>query len=720
MIITMQVLVLILVSILNILLGAMVYVSNPKRDPNRLFFALTIVFSLWTFSNYWTTNNGDVELIYPVRLTIFLACFISIFVWFAIKTFPNNSIKSIRFYKLQLSFVTLVSSLTLTPLVFKDVAIIEGASKTEVGPLVPLFGLVAVGFVGGSVLSIIRKYLRSSGVLRKQTLIVLLGIGMTFLAILITNFILVLMFETSLFLSYTPAFSLIFSSAFAYGILRHQMYEFRTLVTKAVSYIISLSVLIVIPSFVAIYIINHLPSSSNDNVRIILTTAIFVILISVYNPLKGLFNKITAKVFFRDSYDTQKVISALIEFLNTTNNLNEIINKSLASLQDSISPSRIAFVVLKDGVIYESSNSGNEYSKQEIVDGLAVHKKSILVASLQGAGEIKNFLNYHDIEIASKIKAENELVGYLLIGNKKSGSIYSNQDIELVNLFSKEVALALQNARKFEEIQRFNITLQEKIDKATKELREKNAKLKELDEAKDDFISMASHQLRTPLTTMKGMVSMVIEGDAGKINAKQKEFLTEAFNSSQRMVYLITDILNVSRLKTGKFIIEPTEVDLSSMIKSEIRQLTETAKHKGLNLNYTPPKGFPLVMLDDNKIRQVIMNFIDNAIYYTPKGGEIDVMLESTSQSITFKVVDNGIGVPKAAQHKLFTKFYRAGNAQKRRPDGTGLGLFMAKKVIVAQEGALLFKSTEGKGSTFGFSFPLHKVGLKKSAKKSS
>ena len=113
--------------------------------------------------------------------------------------------------------------------------------------------------------------------------------------------------------------------------------------------------------------------------------------------------------------------------------------------------------------------------------------------------------------------------------------------------------------------------------------------------------------------------------------------------------------------------------------------------------------------LDETKIRQVIMNFIDNALHYTQKGGHITVNLKDTDKSIEFIVEDNGLGVPKAEQKHLFTKFFRAQNAKKARPDGTGLGLFMAKKVIIAQGGAVLFTSTEGKGSNFGFTIPKHK-----------
>ena len=203
---------------------------------------------------------------------------------------------------------------------------------------------------------------------------------------------------------------------------------------------------------------------------------------------------------------------------------------------------------------------------------------------------------------------------------------------------------------------------------------------------------------------------MVLEGDAGKLTEQQRKLLEQSFFSSQRMVFLIADLLNVSRLKTGKFIIEPVPVNLADMVEQEMEQLKQTAAGKELTLTFNKPEHFPTLMLDETKTRQVIMNFADNAIYYTPQGGHIRVELSETPASVELRIVDDGIGVPKAEQHHLFTKFYRAGNARKARPDGTGLGLFMAKKVVVAQGGAVLFESQEGKGSTFGFVFSKAKL----------
>jgi len=198
---------------------------------------------------------------------------------------------------------------------------------------------------------------------------------------------------------------------------------------------------------------------------------------------------------------------------------------------------------------------------------------------------------------------------------------------------------------------------------------------------------------------------MVLEGDAGKLNANQAKLLQQSYISSQRMVYLISDLLNLSRLNTGRFVIESTPVDLGEVVQGEIDQLAETAKSRDLTLAFKKPASLPLLMLDETKIHQVVMNLMDNAIYYTPAGGKVTVELRETPTAVEYMVHDTGIGVPKDIQHKLFTKFYRAQNAQQARPDGTGLGLFMARKVVAAQGGSIIFDSVEGKGSTFGFRF---------------
>jgi signal transduction histidine kinase len=302
-----------------------------------------------------------------------------------------------------------------------------------------------------------------------------------------------------------------------------------------------------------------------------------------------------------------------------------------------------------------------------------------------------------------KLKVRRRLVGLLVIGFDRSAHQIAPEETLQIDRLSETVGVALDNKLLFEENQR-----------VLRQLKESNNKLRALDEAKDDFISMASHQLRTPLTSVKGYLSMVLDGDTGEINPTQQQMLKQAFFSSQRMVYLIADLLNVSRLRTGKFLIETAPINLARIVAEEVDQLQDTAKARNLKLTCETPKGFPDLMFDETKTRQVIMNFIDNAIYYTPEGGHIEVKLLNKDHTIELRVTDNGIGVPKREQPHLFTKFYRAGNARKARPDGTGLGLFMAKKVVIVQGGSLIFDSHEGKGSTFGFIFSKHKLAVPK------
>lgn len=300
----------------------------------------------------------------------------------------------------------------------------------------------------------------------------------------------------------------------------------------------------------------------------------------------------------------------------------------------------------------------------------------------------------------TKLKARGHLTGLMIVGLEDT--IPHIDDIELIMRLSEPTGIALYNRLLFEENQ-----------SVLRQLQQTNERLKEIDEAKDEFISMASHQLRTPLTSMKGYVSMVLDGDTGTITEPQRSMLQQAYNSSQRMVYLIADLLNVSRLRTGKFIINNKVTDLPLLVESELNQLNESAMNRNIKFIYKKPDDFPKVLLDETKIRQVVMNFLDNALYYTPKGGRVAVELLANNSIVECLVTDSGLGVPKNEQHNLFTKFYRAQNARKMRPDGTGLGLYMARKVIVAQGGSIVFHSNEGEGSTFGFKFPRDKIEIK-------
>ena len=523
-----------------------------------------------------------------------------------------------------------------------------------------------------------------------------------------------------------PLFTSFIVVVVGYSIVRQRMFDIRLAIARSLGYVLSLAVLSGFYGFMVFGVATRIAGLHFAlSTQVALSVATGIASLS-FNRLRTLFNRATNRLFYQDAYDAQAFMDQLNQALVNNIELKKLLEACSRIIDENLKSEYCLFGIKEThfqelrifGSIKKSFSDEDITKTRQITPNLGMNV--MVVDDLPTSEEkLKQILVSNNIAVLVRlvpasvsVKERLEGIGYIILGQKRSGNAYTSKDVQILSIIANELVVAVQNALHFEEIQQFNVTLQQKVDDATRKLRRTNERLEELDETKDDFISMASHQLRTPLTSVKGYLSMVLEGDAGKVNATQTEMLHQAFSSSQRMVYLITDLLNVSRLKTGKFVIESTPVDLSKVVEEEVAQLVETAQVKNVKLTYDKPANFPILMLDETKTRQVGMNFIDNAIYYTPSSGRIKVELIDKPTTVELRVIDDGIGVPKAEQHHLFTKFYRATNARKARPDGTGLGLFMAKKVIAAEGGSIIFESKEGQGSTFGFVFSKAKLKL--------
>lgn len=551
---------------------------------------------------------------------------------------------------------------------------------------------------------------------RKQTITVLLALFLS----AIWGFIFIILIPTLtkndsfIFIGYLAPY--IFTVFMYYAIVWLGLLNFRQIVARSIGYLLSLFALgmffIIAMQLVARFILRNTIASDEA----MLFAAITFVLAMAFQPAKRFFDRVTTKIFYRDAYDTEIVFAKLSRALIGVADIDALIHSVTRLLTKELSVTYAAvYLSGSSGGTHPSYTASEVSSVKRMYDTLSPmlpKGENVLIAELLASSDVPKLtdtLRQKDISAIVRLlsvnKSSNEELGYIVLGPKKSGDMYSMQDHVFLKTVANEISLAIQNVLHYEEIQQFNETLQQRVDDATRKLRMTNEKLRRLDETKDEFISMASHQLRTPLTSVKGYLSMVVDGDVGKLNKQQRELLTQSYLSSQRMVNLISDLLNLSRLSTGKFVIDYAPVDLREVIDEELTQLRDTAEARGVELVYERPETFPTIRLDDNKTHQVVMNFVDNAIYYTPSGGKVTLELVETPTSIEFRVKDNGIGVPRALQRHLFTKFYRAENARRVRPDGTGLGLFMAKKVIIAQGGSIIFESKEGKGSTFGFRF---------------
>ena len=241
------------------------------------------------------------------------------------------------------------------------------------------------------------------------------------------------------------------------------------------------------------------------------------------------------------------------------------------------------------------------------------------------------------------------------------------------------------------------------LDRAVldEQLKVANEKLKELDRLKSEFVSIAAHQLRSPLTAIKGYSSMVLEGSFGPITDKVKGAVDVVFQSSQKLVLVIEDFLNITRIELGKMKYEMTDIDLKDIASEVVKELDHSVTSRGLKLIYEPNANQFPIHGDKGKISQVLGNLIDNAIKYT-KEGSITITLEKAGGKSRVLVKDTGVGIPAEVIPKLFQKFSRADDAGKVNIKGTGLGLYVAKQIVDAHNGKLWAES-EGasKGSTF-------------------
>lgn len=272
----------------------------------------------------------------------------------------------------------------------------------------------------------------------------------------------------------------------------------------------------------------------------------------------------------------------------------------------------------------------------------------------------------------------------------------------LTIISSVALSIILFRNLKRESDQRLQIEdLSFQLNNYNKKLAEANEKLKGLDKLKSEFVSLASHQLRSPLTAIKGYTSMLIEGDYGEINPKAKEIIDRVLESSSNLTLVVEDLLNITKIEQGGMKYEMAKFDFGDLVENTVKDLSVTAEAKGLKLinNVSIDQKY-FVNGDKEKLRQVLINLIDNSMKYTPSG-QIEACLERKDTKIVLSIKDTGVGIAKEAIGKLFEKFAREDKAELN-VSGSGLGLYLVKEIIEAHHGRVWVESEgTGKGSTF-------------------
>lgn len=239
-------------------------------------------------------------------------------------------------------------------------------------------------------------------------------------------------------------------------------------------------------------------------------------------------------------------------------------------------------------------------------------------------------------------------------------------------------------------------------------MKKRKAKIKQREKIKPDYLFITSHQLRTPLSAIKWVLEILLKGQAGRLTRKQRELIFSVYKANERTIVLVNDLLKVAMLEEGKIFLNYQKVDLYSIINDVLWELKPQQKSKQITIEFHKVKNLkPLVPVDPLQFHQALANIISNAIKYSPTKSKVTLTVKKDQKQIIFACRDQGLGIAKDEQSRIFTKFFRSSKIEKQKIPGSGLGLYIAQKIIKAHHGKIWFVSQKNKGTTFFISLPL-------------
>ena len=310
--------------------------------------------------------------------------------------------------------------------------------------------------------------------------------------------------------------------------------------------------------------------------------------------------------------------------------------------------------------------------------------------------------------ITVPLKTHDAVIGSLSVDRTHNQAL-TQDDLDMLMTLASQVAIALDNAQAYREIEALNAGLEARVRERTAELEAANAQLKQMDRLKSKFLAHVSHELRTPLTSIVGFADNMLEGLVGSLNMKQEQYLTRIKANGTRLARMITDLLDLSRVEAGKLVLSFDHVPLQSVVSDVIEQLLPLAISKHLQIELQSPDPALLVWADPDRLSQILTNLLDNAIKYTSDGGHISVDLSVDDHEMArITVGDTGQGIPPDALPKLFDPFFRVHHQERSQTKGLGLGLAIVKDLVDLHGGTITVHSTLDQGTEFSFTLPMH------------
>jgi PAS domain S-box-containing protein len=361
--------------------------------------------------------------------------------------------------------------------------------------------------------------------------------------------------------------------------------------------------------------------------------------------------------------------------------------KEEPSLDESITITNALIASIGEGLIIVDEYGDISHINQPALDILGFDESELLGKWLPST--VPSFDNEGNLILAS----ERPVVKALLTGNPVAGIVnYKRKDGSMVPVFGTSSPFLINGQPRGSIIVFRDISMEMQIERA-----------------KDEFVSLASHQLRTPLTSIRFLTELLKDPGYGKMSKKQLNYLDKILFSTDRMISLVTELLNVSKLNLGQLDIKPQPTNINSLVQNAVIETQPLAKNGGVKLSFeSSVNKSEMVMLDRTLLAQIVHNLITNAIRYTEpkKRGAVKLSLSKNKKGYELSISDNGIGIPTEAGSHIYERFFRADNAVKAHSEGTGLGLYLVKAITEAAGGKIWYESLQNKGTTFYISIP--------------
>ena len=713
----------------SLLLGLFVFNKNRKGKTNIAFalFALSVI--IWSIGYYfWQTSNDATSALFFTRLLMAGAVFIpATYLHFVLALIGKlKEMGKLLIISYLVFFVFFLFNFTSL--------FINRVEPLLTFPFWPRPGMAFHVFLAIWVLLVIyatyllyKTFHHSTGIIRSQIKYVLLGFALGFIAGS-TNYLLWYRIPVP---PVANILGSVYVAGMAYSIIRYRLMDIRIVFQKILTYLI-----IAAFAYGYFYAVTSLNNSLFGGVFIkgayLLGIPLALAFSIIFAPFQRLLQKITKRYLFSDLYNAQETINNLANKLTTIIDLNQIIDLVVDTIKNTMNLERsgvlladeqagvvkykIAKVVGFDehnGISLVQNNFLTQYLEQsqkilirEELEFLITDAKN--TKDKEGFTNLKQHMTKIEASLCLSLISSNKLIGIIVLGNKMSGDAYSKEDLDLLNILSKQASVAIENARLYKQVQDFNKNLQEKVDDQTKDIKRQSQHLQELLDVKNDFLRVANHQLNTPLSVVRNALSMMAD------NTFPKEQAMPAIqNGFDRLNSVIGDFLKAYDLEGEKMTMKPEPVDIALMIEKLLpeKQNLQLAVERKLKLSIEKSKfKVPLVFCDPKQIINVISNLLDNAVFYTNKGSVTVTYSMPNTNHLLVSVIDTGAGISDEDKKSMFQKFVRGKGATQLHPDGSGLGLYIAKKIIEGNNGEInVISQGVNKGSVFSFTLPIYK-----------